>query len=261
MQNLIDPHTHTIHTHHAYSTLAENITIAAEKRLEAIAITDHFGLQLPWLMDKREYTLENHLKPALMPKYMRDVRVFMGAEVDITGFDGSLAGDEMPLSFFRHPECKTYAEYILATKDVVIASMHYFDGNRSKGIAENTQMYINVLARKGVDILGHPTRCGLAFDWEEVVAAAKSYGKMIELNNATLHSRPKQTDINRKLMELCAKHDAPIAVSSDAHVCFNVGDFGLAMDMLKEIDFPEHLIATRNLAAFETALQNARNAE
>ena len=96
MYNLkVDCHTHTIHTGHAYSTIAENVAIAAEKGLEAIAITDHFGLQLPWLMEKREYNLENHLKPSLLPDFMRGVRVFQGLEIDITGFDGSLAGEEV----------------------------------------------------------------------------------------------------------------------------------------------------------------------
>jgi len=179
MYNLkVDCHTHTIHTHHAYSTIAENVQIAAEKELEAIAITDHFGLQLPWLMEHRQYSLENHTNTKI-PKIMRGVRVFRGVEVDIIGFDGTLAGSEMPLSFFRYPDAKNFIDFIMATKDVVIASMHYFEGNRSKTIIENTQMYVNVLSHKNVDILGHPTRSGLDFDWSEVVSAAKTHGKMI----------------------------------------------------------------------------------
>jgi len=188
MYNLkVDCHTHTIHTGHAYSTIAENVTIAAEKELEAIAITDHFGLQLPWLMEGREYNLENHLKPANVPDFMRGVRVFKGLEIDIVGFDGSLAGEEVAINKNSFVKFDNLADYVLNTKELIIASLHYFEGSRSKGIAENTQMYINVLARKNVDILGHPTRCGLKFDWAEIVAAAKAYGKMIEINNEIIN--------------------------------------------------------------------------
>ncbi len=41
MKYLIDTHTHTIASGHAYSTLDENVLCAARKGLEAIAITDH----------------------------------------------------------------------------------------------------------------------------------------------------------------------------------------------------------------------------
>jgi len=259
MYNLkVDCHTHTIHTGHAYSTLAENVMIAAEKGLEAIAITDHFGLQLSWITPERMYNLENHLKPESLPKFMRGVRIFTGVEIDIISMDGTLAGNEMPLSFFRYPDYKTYADYILGTKDVVIASLHYFKGSRGKSIAENTQMYINVLSQKNVDILGHPTRNGMDFDWPAIVEAAKAHGKMIEINNETLRSRPHQTDVNRQLAELCAKAGVSICVGSDAHICFNVGEFALTEQMLAEMDFPEELIATRSLDAFETALARSR---
>ena len=257
MYNLkVDPHTHTIHTGHAYSTIAENVMIAAEKGLEAIAITDHFGLQLPWLTERREYNLENHLKSANLPDFMKGVRVFKGIEIDIIGFDGTLAGEEVPLH--RGGNASNFADFVMGEKEMVIASLHYFDGFRDKGVSKNTQMYINVLARKDVDILGHPVRCGLEFDWAEVVAAAKAHGKMIEINSSALLSRPHQTDTNRLLAQLCAKAEVSVCVSSDAHICFDVGRFEPAVNMLAEISFPDELIATRGLAAFETALKQAR---
>ncbi|MDR2183958.1 MAG: PHP domain-containing protein [Clostridiales bacterium] len=259
MYNLkVDCHTHTIHTAHAYSTIAENVTIAAEKGLEAIAITDHFGLQLSWFQPGREYNLENHLKPANLPKIMGGVRVFKGVEIDIVDFDGTLAGSEMPIARNSLVKSENYADFILNTKDMVIASLHYFHGHRGGTVNQNTQMYINVLARKNVDILGHPTRCGLEFHWPAVVDAAKRHGKMLEINNETLRSRPHQAKTERHLAQLCAEAGVPIVVGSDAHICYNVGEFALAIDLLTEIGFPEELIASRSLAAFEAALGQAR---
>ena len=42
-----------------------------------------------------------------------------------------------------------------------------------------------------------------------------------------------------------------IVVSSDAHISFDIGDYTNALDMLKEISFPEKLIMNSNLTAFE----------
>lgn len=41
MKFVLDAHTHTIASGHAYSTLLENVNYAAEKGLELIGITDH----------------------------------------------------------------------------------------------------------------------------------------------------------------------------------------------------------------------------
>ena len=41
MKFVLDAHTHTIASGHAYSTLLENVNYAAEKGLELVGITDH----------------------------------------------------------------------------------------------------------------------------------------------------------------------------------------------------------------------------
>ena len=41
MKLVLDPHTHTIASTHAYSTLTENVRHAAQIGLELIGITDH----------------------------------------------------------------------------------------------------------------------------------------------------------------------------------------------------------------------------
>ncbi len=46
MDILVDLHTHTVNSGHAYSTLTENVTAAVAHGLKAIGITDH-GPALP----------------------------------------------------------------------------------------------------------------------------------------------------------------------------------------------------------------------
>ena len=41
MKILVDTHTHTIASDHAYSTVLENAAAAARAGLEALAVTDH----------------------------------------------------------------------------------------------------------------------------------------------------------------------------------------------------------------------------
>ena len=257
MYNLkVDTHVHTIYSKHAFSTVAENVAHATRKGLSAIAITDHFGLLLPWFDNKREYECENHIKSARLPNAAYGVRVFNGIEIDIIGLDGQLAGYEI--------DCKGYMgydrflDYLLESKELVIASVHYFDGMKDGSIAENTRMYTNVLSKPKVAILGHPNRVELEFDFKEVVAAAKTYNKIIEINAETISSRPHLKNRCLKIAQECAEQGVMVCVGSDAHVCYNVGEFEPALALLSEIDFPPNLIVNRSLETFEAALIKAR---
>ena len=46
MKYIIDTHTHTVASGHAYSTLIENAKAASAKGLKALAVTDH-GVAMP----------------------------------------------------------------------------------------------------------------------------------------------------------------------------------------------------------------------
>ena len=41
MRDVLDTHTHTLASGHAYSTIRENVRAAAERGLDLIAITEH----------------------------------------------------------------------------------------------------------------------------------------------------------------------------------------------------------------------------
>ena len=117
-------------------------------------------------------------------------------------------------------------------------------------MAQNTEMYIGALQNPYVDIIGHPCRPGVAFDQLEVVRAAKSLHKCLEINDHTFGETPKAADNCRALAVKCAEEGTSIVVSSDAHSAWMIGEFSLAEKMLEEIHFPEELIANRTLDAF-----------
>ncbi|MCL2170706.1 MAG: PHP domain-containing protein [Defluviitaleaceae bacterium] len=255
--NNVDPHTHSTISRHAHSSIWENAQCGAAAGLEAIAITDHFGLFLPWFEDARTIDMTMHIMPSTLPPQIAGIRVFAGVELDIVDIFGNLAGHDLDIKGYSGHN--TALSYMLARRDVVIASLHYIDNLRDFTKTQLTQMYCNVLAKPGVHILGHCTRYGLDLDFAEIVAAAKEHGKLIEFNAASLRrDSDEQRALHIHLAELCAKTATQITICSDAHFCTNVGNFNEVENLLSEIDFPPELIASRDLASFEKALQKIK---
>lgn len=125
---------------------------------------------------------------------------------------------------------------------------------------ENTEMYCRVLANPYVDVLGHIGRAKRPFDISRVLQAAKQYCKAIEINDASLRfydssSLPRC----REIALLCKTMGVPVAIGSDAHESFRVGDFEHARRLLQEIEFPEPLIVNRTLESFEEYLQKRKS--
>ena len=81
---------------------------------------------------------------------------------------------------------------------------------------------------------------------EAVVKTAKEHHRMIELNNTSLTpggSRIHAYENDRIILPLCAKYKVPVIMNSDAHFTTAVGEHGRAEALLKELNFPEELIA------------------
>ena len=81
MKILVDTHTHTIASDHAYSTILENAAAAARAGLEALAITDH----TPPLSDAPDMMHFQNLYT-----YIYCVTILRGAELNICDARGSL---------------------------------------------------------------------------------------------------------------------------------------------------------------------------
>ena len=81
---LIDAHTHTIASGHAYSSLQEMARAAADKGLQALGITEH-GPSIvgtcPLVYFKNMF---------VVPRQMYGIRILMGCEVNILDTKGGL---------------------------------------------------------------------------------------------------------------------------------------------------------------------------
>lgn len=227
MKITVDTHTHTNVSAHAYSTLEENLRYAKEIGLEAVAITNHG----PAMTDAPH--VWHFMNMVNIPRDINGVKVLYGAETNIIDEDGSLDIDSSVLSML----------------DVVIASMHH-DTFRPHDRAIHTQAYINALKNPYVDIIGHSGAPEYEYDIDAVLSLAKKEGKMIEINNNSHLVRRSNIENCKKIAKRCKELGVYVTVSSDAHISYQVGSFDAALSMLKEIDFPEELIANLTFEKF-----------
>ena len=186
-----------------------------------------------------------------LPEVWHGVRLLFGAEVDIIDLKGNLFGHDLYIPYPNKNGVKlTYEEGILNRLDYLIASVHYKDFAANSTVVENTELYIKALEHENVKILGHIGRSGLEFDIDEVVKAAKSLNKMIEINEASFGHGETVRERCLKVALACAKYGTKIVVNSDAHSSFEIGKYPNTEHFLDEIDFPVELIGNRDAETF-----------
>lgn len=224
MKTLIDVHTHTVASGHAFSTVNEMIAEAQNHGLKIFGITEH-GPGIPGTCNPI-YFRNMHV----IPRQYGDMRLLMGAEVNILDYNGTVDLDE-PVYH--------------ACMDHVIAGLHllcYKDGTHS----QNTSALLGAIENPFVNIISHPCDgTASSFDIEAVVMAAKKHNTLLELNSSSLNpSRNKHLahPMFVEMLQLCKKHDTPIILGSDAHHTSAICDYRYALPLLDETDFPEELI-------------------
>lgn len=220
MKYLIDSHTHTVASGHAYSTLIENARAAAERGLKILAVTDH-GPAMPGGPHRFYF---GNLK--VVPRYIDGVMILRGIEANITDADGDL---DMP-------------DKALEKLDLVIASLH--DVCIRPGTAEqNTAALINVMNNRHVDIIGHPGNPEFEIDIDAVLKKAKEKDVLIEINNSSfVTSRAGSYRNCLRIAQRAAEIGVNIIAGTDSHICFDIGVFDEAEEVIKKAGVPDSLI-------------------
>ena len=231
MVNLLDSHTHTIVSGHAYGTIDEMARYASEHDVKLIAFTEHG----PAIENAPERIYFGNF--AILPREMYGIRVRFGVELNILDYDGTI---DLP-------------ERELKKQDLCIASIHVncYDAGTA---AQNTNAYVKCLENPYVNIIGHPDDGRVPVDYETLVAAAKENHKLLEVNNHSL--RPTSVrfdgakDNLRRMLELCMEYNQPVIMDSDAHFMNSIGDTQFTMPLIKELAFPEELIVNTDLEKY-----------
>lgn len=228
---LLDLHTHTIVSGHAYSSLQEMVKAASEKGLKILGITEH-GPSIPGTCPLL-YFKNMHV----VPREMYGIKLLLGCEVNILDSKGSLDLNE---------------EY-LNRLDIGIAGIHVvcWKGGSKE---ENTEGVIKVMHNPKIHVICHPGDGSAELDFEQLVLASKETGTLLEINNHSMS--PKRTMTNAKrnnleILRLCKRYEVPLLLSSDAHISFQIADYERIWPLLEETEFPDELIMNYYPDSFE----------
>lgn len=222
MTPLLDVHTHTVASGHAYSSLQEMAQAAASRGLQILGVTEH-GPSIegtcPLLYFKNMHCI---------PRQMYGVRLLMGCEMNILDTEGHL---DIPENYMQH-------------LDIRIAGIHIMCWNGGTK-AQNTEGMEAVIRNPYVHIISHPGDGTADLDFEPLVLASKEAHTLLEINNHSLS--PKRSKLSAKannleILRLCKKHDVPLILGSDAHISFQIADYSRVMPLVEEVGFPPELI-------------------
>lgn len=234
MNTLLDVHTHTIASGHAYNTIMEMAHEAANRGLQILGITEH-APGIPGTCDPI-YFRNLHV----VPRQLYGVRLLLGAELNILDTKGTLDLDE----------------YYYRMLDIRIAGVHSlcWEGGTKE---ENTAGVETAIRNPWTHIISHPGDGTADLFFEPLVLAAKESKTLLEINNSSLNPvRHKETAVanNKEILRLCKQYQVPVILGSDAHFAFDIAGYEFIYPLLAETEFPEELIMNDKPEKFLTYL-------
>ena len=218
----LDVHTHTIMSGHAYSTLQEMVAAAQQKNLEILGITEH----APGIPGTCHPIYFRNLH--VVPRQMGNLRLMLGAELNILDTKGTLDLDE----------------YYYRQLDIRIAGIHLLCWQGGT-IEENTAGMVAAIRSPWTHIISHPGDGTADLLFEPIVLAAKESRTLLEINNSSLNPRRnKDTALknNLEILRLCKRYEVPVILGSDAHISYSIADYSFIWPLLAETEFPDELI-------------------
>ena len=236
MRDILDVHTHTIASGHAYNTLQEMIHTAKEKGLKLLGVSDH-AVAMPGACHLFYF---HNLK--VVDRQYGDLELMLGSEVNVIGYNGELDLDDETLQGL----------------DYAIASLHtpcLAPGT----IEQNTNALIKAMENPYINVIGHPDDSRFPIDYEQLVLAAKKNHVLLEINNSSLNPkgfRQNARDNDITILNLCKKYEVPVCLNSDAHIASDIGNTKFIDPLLIETNFPEELIINTSVDKFKQFLSN-----
>lgn len=241
--DIMDLHTHTIASGHAYNTLYEMVHSAAARGVKLLGVTEH-APRIPGACHPFYF-----INFRVVPRELSGVCLMLGCELNILDYQGTIDLE------------KRYLKGL----DYAIASIHepcYSCGT----VAQNTEAYLGAMDNPYVQIIGHPDDGRFPVDYETLVCAAKERHILLEVNSSSLHPASHRLHAREnyiRMLELCKKHGAFVVLNSDAHCEVDVGNHRRALELLEELAFPEELVVNSSFekaAAFLPYLRNMLDA-
>ncbi len=193
-----DLHAHTLETD-GRDTIEEMAEAARQRGLKYLAITDHSQrVTMAHGLDPKRLLAQWEQIDRLNAELGRSFTILKGIECDILEKGGLDLPDD-----------------VLAQADWVVASVHYGQKQPREQI---TRRIVEALEHPHVSCIAHPTgrllnrREAYEVDMDAVFAAARRFGKVLELN-----ANPMRLDLDDVACAAAKSHGILVAISTDAH--------------------------------------------
>jgi DNA polymerase (family 10) len=219
------------HTHSDWTDGVDSIEVMARAARdhghEYIVLTDHspsLGVARGLVPERVE---EQRVEIARVNRELAPFRVLHGTELEIRA-DATL----------------DYPDALLATFDVVIASIHTGRGQSGEQL---TSRALAAIEHPHVDVLAHPSgrivnrRDPLPLDWPRLFEAAARTGTALEINGSP------RLDLDDSLARAAGQAGARLTLASDAHRTEELSQQRYAVDLARRAWLePGQILATRS---------------
>jgi DNA polymerase (family X) len=220
-----------IHSHSKWSdgvNTLEEMAIAARKAgLEYLVISDHSQTAVYADGLKPDRIAAQHQEIDALNAKLAPFKIFKSVESDILG-DGSL----------------DYSEQVLATFDMVIASVH---SNLKMTQEKAMERVLTAIRNPYTTILGHPTgrlllsRKGYPLDHKVIIDSCAEHGVVIEIN-----AHPRRLDMDWRWVDYAMERGVLLSINPDAHSIDGYKDTYYGVMVAQK----GGLTAARNLSSF-----------
>lgn len=231
-----DYHTHTIYSrnHHGKGTILENASVAADKGLKQIAITDH-GFNHEFFSLRRKL-IPQIQEEILNAKEITGVDILLGVEANLISLDGDVDVKEEDLQYLdvllmgyhKLVHMKSFKDKMqLNFSNNVMAKIF---GPSKERISRNTTAMLKAIDKYPIDVITH-LNFGFQTDTIAVAKLAKQKGVFVELNG-------KHINFTSDEIEIMKAEGIKFIVDSDAHTPERVGEVNRGMNVIYKYNIP-----------------------
>ena len=230
-----DYHTHTTYSRHNHGkgTVLENASVAADKGLKQIAITDHgFNHEFFGIRRKNIPELQEDI---LNAKEITGVDILLGVEANLVSLDGEVDVKEEDYEFLDillmgyHKMVHTSSmkdKFLLCWANNLGSA---FKPSKER-INRNTTAILKALDKYPIDVITH-LNYGFQTDTIAVAKMAKQKGVYVELNG-------KRICFTDEEIEIMKAEGIKFIVNSDAHRPERVGEVNNGMNLVYKHNIP-----------------------
>ena len=231
-----DYHTHSIYSRHNHGkgTVLENASVAADKGLKQIAITDHgFSHELFGIRRKDIPALQEDI---LNAREVTGVDILLGVEANLVSLNGDVDVREEDYEFLDIFLMGYHRMvYTKSFKDKVLINwandMNKIFKPSLEKINRNTTAFLKALDRYPIDVITHLNYGGFLTDTLTVAKMAKQKGVYVELNG-------KRINFTDEEVLTMASEGVKFIVNSDAHSPNRVGEVNNGMNLIYRLNIP-----------------------